>query len=260
MAPRDRAPQYLDIKPVLAGGAGDIARTPPTGNPMLPTKEFRACVIGASGCGKSQLVANLIMRGWLSFDRIVLCLKVPDQDVYEELARHIKEVAAAAADDDDDDDTAAADPDDLFKIVTSVAELKDAVPLDPPPSAGAARGKTLLVFDDFVTEGRKENEDIGKYFSRGRHKGVSCMYLTQDFYGVPLMVRRNCNYFFVFGTLDEDDLSRIHRKLGNWLSRKEFMQVYHEATADRYSFLTIDTDTNLAPLKFRKGLDTVYLR
>jgi hypothetical protein len=117
-----------------------------------------------------------------------------------------------------------------------------------------------LLFDDFVTESPKENQEIGKFFSRGRHKNISCMYITQNFTGVPLIVRRNCNYFFLFGDIDDSDLSFLAHKVATDLKPDKFKHIYHEATDDKYSFLMIDKETELEPLQYRKKFDTVCLR
>lgn len=55
---------------------------------------------------------------------------------------------------------------------------------------------SLIVFDDYILENQSKIEE---YFVRGRHKNISCIYLSQSYSMVDLKVKRtNCNFLVVF--------------------------------------------------------------
>jgi hypothetical protein len=226
---------YLSIDPIFTKSK---SKDEEIGSPLMPRTPCRVLIAGASGSGKSQLTANIIMKGWIPFDKIVLCAKNPDQEVYEELEAHIADVAEENE----------LDPKDLFQIVTDVNDVPKVEDFDKSK-------KTLLAFDDFITSS-KDLPKISDFFVRARHKGVSPFFLTQDFYQVPLIIRRNCNYFFLFGGMSERDLVSLHKDLAQGgLDVKEFKKIYRAATAEKYSFLMIDLVTDKKPLRFRKMFD-----
>jgi hypothetical protein len=252
----------MKIRPILEGEKViKDGRSPLV--PQGPT--FRAAIIGRTGSGKSQLVANMICRGWIPTTIVYLCLRAPDQSVYKAISSNIINAVAkeneaiakrnAALSDSDSEEEGDIEPDEVLQIVTSPEQLPniDNLHRDEP---------TLFIFDDFITE-IKELPLIEQFFTRGRNAGASSVFLTQGFYEMPKLIRRNCEYFFLFGGLDDREIGQLHKNLGQGLSLKQFKSIYtwatKKTTQDTHPFLMIDFKTDKPPLKFRRGFDQLVI-
>ena len=63
------------------------------------------------------------------------------------------------------------------------------------------RVKTIVIFDDYVTE---RNQSVQcKIFTKGRHLNCHSIYLTQSFYDVEKIIRKNANVFILFELSDK---------------------------------------------------------
>jgi len=72
--------------------------------------------------------------------------------------------------------------------------------------------------------------------------------------GIPLPLRQNIQQYFIWPTHDSGQLDAIYQEVANLVDEDTFMKIYHEATKDPHSFLTIDT-SNVPEKQFRKNFD-----
>lgn len=56
----------------------------------------------------------------------------------------------------------------------------------------------LVIFDDFLNIGAKNDAEIKNYFTNSRNKNCSCIYLSQSFYNTDKTIRLNCTHYFIF--------------------------------------------------------------
>ena len=92
----------------------------------------------------------------------------------------------------------------------------------------------LVIFDDFLNIGKKNDERIRDNFTNSRNKNCSCIYLSQSYYGTDKTIRLNSSHYSIFEFPSRNEQSMICRELGvNKLD-------YQKATKDPYSFLYVD--------------------
>jgi len=156
-----------------------------TRNGDLPS-DLRMLIAGSSGCGKTNLVVNLIIKHikWLN---LYIITKSPEQELYVKL----RELNNYNNDED------------VVKFVNDGSELNfdDIEPY------------SLIIFDNYMRE--KDQTLPITTFTRGRHKNISAMYITQKFTNTPMAIRNNCNVIIMFKCDNKRRAIRIEGFLKN---------------------------------------------
>jgi GTPase SAR1 family protein len=127
----------------------------------------RIGVIAPSGTGKTQWLLNYISKSYDTFDHIIVVYKA-SEPLYEFLRDKIGS-----------------------KHITFYTKLTD---LPAPNNLDMGNKQVLLVFDDQVAE--RDQSKISEYFLRGRKVagGITMCYLSQNFFGINTLIRRQFNY------------------------------------------------------------------
>lgn len=178
---------------------------------------FRACIIGGSGSGKTTLVMELIHRMKDTFGLIVLCVKNADEPLYNYLKSKLK-------------------PEDLH-----IYEDGQIPPLDKYANE---KYQILMIFDDLVNE--KNQRPIIEWFIRGRKlsMGISMIYLSQSYFGMPKTIRLQCNYIMLKKLSSTRDLTAILKDHSLGLTKEELLSLYEYATREKTDFLMLDNEAN----------------
>jgi hypothetical protein len=102
--------------------------------------------------------------------------------------------------------------------------------------------QVLLVFDDQVAE--KNQQKIEEYHLRGRklYGSITCVYLSQNFFGIPTLIRRQFNYVIIFKLSGAKDLKQIIQNYSLGLDANEIVKLYKDATKDKFNFLKISVE------------------
>ena len=84
------------------------------------------------------------------------------------------------------------------------------------------RVKTIVILDDCVTE---RNQSVQcKIFTKGRHLNCHSIYLTQSFYDVEKIIRKNANVFILFEQSNKS-LTCILQSIKTGLPNEDFKQI-----------------------------------
>ena len=214
-------------------------------HPMLPNS-IRMIIIGPSGSGKTQLVLTLIMK-YLKWDKLYLIApSVDDQHCYQVL-KDYNETASEIAEDE------------VIKFI---------IDIDEAPSIEDIDGgiDNLVVYDDVMLDKQK---NPAKMFSRGRHKNIDIIYLTQRYTQIPKVIRDNCSLLCVFNGVDTHTLRNIWLTWCSDMTYNQFQTFFNNARALPYGFITINIHNyqtqsgtsfgTQSGSRYRIGLDKVYL-
>jgi hypothetical protein len=110
--------------------------------------------------------------------------------------------------------------------------------------------------DDLVLEANQK--PLEEYFIRARKQNCSLIYISQSYYAVPKMIRKNLNYLVIKQLSSLQDLFRIMREYSLGDNKVQLKKIYDNATTDnRQDFLLVDLD---APPenRFRKNFNDIY--
>jgi len=196
----------------------------------------KGLVLGPSNCGKTNALVQMFIMGMPKFDRLYLCLAMPDQKAYNFLREKLEHLVDEGIIE-------------IFEYET-IKEMPSIKDMDK-------RYNNLVVFDDMMEE-KDADKKISGFFSKGRHNHVSTFYLSQMLSGrevqIPKSAKRNTDYIFLFGGIPQDDLDSICKNTPCGLDPKSFKKVYAMATKKKYDFLLIDRDPTIEEYRIRRNL------
>jgi hypothetical protein len=191
---------------------------------------FRMLIIGGSGAGKTQTLMNLIHNMGNTFNDIYVITKNKHEPIYEYLE------------------------DKLGKQGVSVVEgIENAPDLDEDISKA---DQTLIVMDDLVLE--RNQKPLEEYFIRARKQNASLVYISQSYFAVPPIIRKNLNYLIIKQLSNLPDLFRIMREYSLGVDKKILLKLYENSTTDnKQDFLLVDLDAEPQD-RFRKNFNDIY--
>lgn len=136
---------------------------------------LRLLVVGPSNCGKTNFVMNIIYKQLIPFLKVVICSKTLDQPFYRKLIQEVQESESELD----------------ISVFTFVEDI------DQTPKLCECSKYTLFIFDDCMLE--SQNKTIKEYFTQGRHKFCSVVYISQCFTLVDKKaIRNNINCLVAF--------------------------------------------------------------
>ena len=183
---------------------------------------YRMIVSAPSGSGKTSFVYNLLHIMDNTFDKIYVITANKDEPLYNHLEEKSKGRII------------------ITEGISSIPDMDDF----------KKEEQYLVIFDDLVN--KKNQTPIINYFIRCRKKNCSAIYITQSYYDVPTIIRKNVNYavFLKLGGVKElkmilrdyslDDIEQLRR-------------MFEYATNDKFQVLIIDKESQDNQRKFRKN-------
>ena len=104
------------------------------------------------------------------------------------------------------------------------------IPLEKMP----CDNQQLVIFDDYLNTGIKNDAEIRNYFTNTRNRNCRCIYLSQSFYNTDKTIRLNYKHHCIFEQPSSNEQNMICRELG--ISKSN----YQSATQEPYDFICVD--------------------
>lgn len=195
----------------------------------------RIMICGKSGSMKTNLLMNLL-RKIAAFPRIILCVKNPDQPLYQWFIDAIRKLELKLG----------------CHILEVYTEVKDLPPVEQQDSR-----RCFLVVDDQINEKKIELENVSKWWSNGRAKDKSMAWIGQSYFGTPMMIRKNTDYTILKGVTSMKDFKRIAAEVLGDANQMEplkrlFMKTLKDSPQD---FFMIDQKTTDPHYRYRKSFE-----
>lgn len=193
---------------------------------------FRMCILGPSGCKKTQLAANLIriMGCW---NKIFIFAKDLTEPIYQFLIDFFDKFHEKTGHQ-------------VLYYSNDISEL-------PSPDDLDKQDSNLVIIDDMILE--KDLSNVGEYFVRGRKKNCSVMFISQSYFATPKIIRSNCDILCILKINTARDLTRIISEYSLGIDRDKLKRVYKACvdSADQSKFFMIDMSNSNTDLRFRCG-------
>ena len=188
---------------------------------------FRMAVSAPSGSGKTSFILNLIQefsKGEGTFSDITIITQNKDEPRYNYLHRIAPDI-----------------------------QIKEGLHSIPQLDKMNKKLSHLVVFDDCILE--RDQTPIIKYYIRARKLGCSVAYLSQSYFDIPPLIRKNCSYLVILKLGGLREVKDVLRQFALNVSKEQLVKMYEYATAEKLSCLLIDVEEKDDEKKFRKGLD-----
>jgi hypothetical protein len=231
-------------------------------SPLLP-KSIRACIVGKSGCGKTNLLLNLLLNDWLDYDHLYIFSKSLHQPEYQVLINGLKN-NIPKKDIADLIKKKLTDEYYIKKIGQGIKNKTNKITVEyyndsssiPDPTELNKNHKNLIIFDDIMLEKQNKCE---AYYTRGRHNNVDCFYISQNYTKLPRhTIRENSNLFILFPQ-DNITLDNFHRDHCTDINKNQFKNLCNQIWSKPYSFVTVDLSSNKHNGRYRRNLNEFYI-
>ncbi|GET66495.1 hypothetical protein RIR_jg1610.t2 [Rhizophagus irregularis DAOM 181602=DAOM 197198] len=208
------------------------------GNEFAPSWPFRLAVAGSSDSGKTTMIINLLMgdkKAKEDGERYILC------DAVILVGRYLDEPKWAVVRD-------------FFKEeeIPFTAVSHSEIPNVKDFNSTQA---TVVIFEDLMDAPKKTQDLITGFFTHGRHKNISCIYVAQRFFTIPKAIRENVNYISLHG--GHGSLTDTKRIICQYTEESESLApVIDDLTLQR-EFIVFDLRRSKSdPLSIRVRWDT----
>ncbi len=145
-----------------------------------------------------------------AYDRVVICTAMTEEPLYAYLKETLKDKC------------------NLY----SPSELPDVDQLVPgTPKKG---DNVFLILDDLIADLERNKEllrRVTRYAIFGRKKHVTMVFLSQNFYAVPVTVRRQMNRLMICGMTSTRDTKSILKAIGGIVEADTMLRMLHECKA-----------------------------
>lgn len=186
---------------------------------------LRAGIFGPSGGGKTNVLLTILLHV-KPFKNIYLCSKTNSQEKYTLLRELIENNNRKQH----------------RNKQIQFRELNF-----PLPEPEKLVPNSIVIFDDVLTE---DQSKIANFFLRGRHRNISCFFLSQAYTKIDKKsgIRENFNYLILFRQ-DLVNIRQIHLEYVSDLSFEELKRMCNECWSESYGFLVIDVDSETCRFK-----------
>ena len=239
-------------------------------NPLLP-RSIRGIIVGKSGCGKTTLLLNLLLRcGWLDYDNLFAFGKSLFQPEYRILKKAfeeelLKEYILRLFNMREEIQSSQIPPSLLLqewaKSIKNKSNIKciffETASDVPDPRDLNSEDKNLMIFDDLLLERQNKCES---YYIRGRHSNVDCFYLSQNYFKLPRQtIRENANFICLFPQ-DLKNINHIYNDhLGDDMKKEEFRKFCKKCWEKPHGFAVTDLTSKKDSGKYRSGFDNFFI-
>ena len=195
---------------------------------------IRCLIVGASGCGKTTSLWNLITKDWIPFKNLYVFTKSLEQKSYQILKGLYESIELKEG----------------SKIAHFYNNCEDII------SVEECEPNSLIVFDDCILE---KQDPIKSYYTRGRHKNISCIYLSQCYSLVDLkVIRNNINFLCLFKQNKHYTRKVYDDFVGSEMPLEKFFNITSNCWKEKFGFLCVDMTKSIEEGKYKCKFDSTY--
>ena len=188
-------------------------------NSFLLPQSMRGCIVGKANSGKTNLITYLLLEpNLLDYDHLVVCARTLVQPEYVAIRLGIehkfskKQIRTLFQSQKEIHNLGGIENALQSYNGTALGEITgqflDDVSKLPDPNQNDDSKKTFFLFDDVILDNHQSL--ISRFFSRGRHHNVDCVYISQNYFLLDRRsIRENSNIFFIFRQ-DFRSISNLH--------------------------------------------------
>jgi len=190
---------------------------------------FRAIVLGPSYSGKTNLIFHILKHSPHIYSHLHIIARNPEQSLYNYLKDKLK---------------------DFITIYD---------PNEPPPSVDDIPNNgslQLVIIDDYSNDKMLQKNIFTHYFTRGRHKLLSTIFLAHSYFDTYKTIRLNSEYVFILKANSKRDLQMVCKDFNiPEVNEDKMIKAYNKATASKGQALFVDSVNQELRYNFGKKID-----
>jgi hypothetical protein len=196
---------------------------------------FHAIVVGMTGSGKTNAVIELFDKIG-AFTKVILLTKMVEEELYQAFIHSLREVEKKTGEK-------------VLDVYNEVTQLPKVTTFPDKPKEA-----TLLIVDDMMTEKESDLKTVVEYWTMGRKKQVSCIFISQSYYATPPNIRKNSKIVILTMIQGERDLQMILSESKGIVTEDQLKAMYEQATKGGFpNFFLIDKSNPDEAYKFRRN-------
>lgn len=214
----------------------------------LPLKPCNMGIFGRKGCGKSNLLLNLIMKKespWFRHFNLVFLIS-PTAINDEKMKPLIEDIGDQYYETLDNDTL-----EDILAKTEAYTERHE---------RKRKRGKPAycIIYDDVIHQIKSKNASlVTKLATQNRHMNITNIYLLQKYNTyMPTLIRSNLDCIVFFHTENSAELDSFVKEVGT--NEHKLRMLYEFATAEPYSFLYVNAYSQ--PIRYYRRFDPIEWR
>lgn len=190
---------------------------------------FRGIILAPSFAGKTNLVFEIIANSPNIYGHLHIIARNPDQELYNYLKHNLDR--------------------DFITIY----------PPDQPPRVDDIKKMAepqLVIIDDYSNDKKIQKDIFSHYFTRGRHKYLSTLFLSHSYFATDKMIRLNSEYVMILKANSKRDLKMLLKDFNiPGIDENKLIECYNYATKDKGQFLLIDSINGELRKNFKEKLN-----
>ena len=215
------------------------------------SQNLMGLICGRTGAGKTYLLFKMLTTdGILDYNNLIILTSTPEQSYYQFLKHgfdnnlsketiqksyefyensnedsDIEEICKESVQYDNNPSNIKCILTDNANVIKNPSELKSM--------------RNLIIFDDILT---MKDQSIPKMmFTKGRHNNCACFYLSQSFYDIDKLIRKNANTYILFEANDRNLKELTKDMIVD--NEQEFKKFSKETwSRNRYGYILVNLD------------------
>ena len=236
---------------------------------LLPSS-LRCIITGKSGVGKTSLLLHMLLEpDILQYDTLTVCGASLHQKEYKVLEHSLAKGLSKSqikvlfqrqreVEEEGGIQNVLNSYDGLCRGGITGNFFTD-IPKIPDPSSYDPTKNNLLVLDDVMLGPQNRAEAM---FTRGRHNGLHCIYITQSYFRLPRQSLRENSSLFIFFMQDKKNLIHIFNDhcACDDLTFDRFVNFCNTVWREcKHNFVTLDVTRHQNLGKYRKNLSHYWI-
>lgn len=184
-------------------------------NDVLDIKNlYRMIIVGPSFSGKTNLFFNILYNTPDVFSHVHIIARNTDQEIYNLLVDKLKDKISVYGEDN----------------IPTVDTIE-------------SDGKTpqLVIIDDFSNDKKLQTKVFRHFYTRGRHKLLSTIFIAHSYFDTNKTIRLNAEYVCILKVNSMRDLNTVVKDFPiKGITKEQMIKLYEIATKEKGDFIFID--------------------
>lgn len=199
---------------------------------------FRCAIIGSTGSMKTNSMMNII-ASCNCFEKYYLIARNLQEPLYQFFIETMATISKKTGE----------------NVLEYSNEISDLPSLDDDIDVNK---QNLVILDDIIGQSDlKKDKKLLDLFIRGRKSNCSVIFISQNYFSIPKIIRGQCSYFILKKINNKKDLGLIVAESSLDKTVEQLYEIYKNATKEQSDFFLIDANNSDETQRYRKNFGQI---